>query len=140
MITLNEVRVCNLNDLEPDKPHCFRVATVDVFVVRHKGEVYAIQNRCGHMSAPLNQGEFTDGLIVCALHGAGFRVDTGEVEWKAILPPPISEYIVSENPRIHHFGELIEAIDTLPVKVYPVTVKDDEVYITIKVDSVETAN
>lgn len=126
---MNPVRVCHVEELDHDRPRCYRVNNVDVFIVRHWATIYAIENRCGHAGAPLHRGEYTDGLIVCALHGAAFRVETGEVEWAAILPPPMSEYSSSDNPRLRLFGELMEAIETLPVKRFPVTVEGDEVYI-----------
>ena len=125
-------RVCNVNELDHDKPRCYRVNNVDVFVVRHWERIYAIENRCGHAGAPLHRGEYTDGLIVCALHGAAFHVDSGAVEWTAILPPPMSEYSSSDNPRLRQFGELMEAVETLPVKSFPVTVEDEDVYIMMK--------
>lgn len=124
--------VCKLQDLQPNKPRCFRVEGVDIFVVRTEEGVFAIQNRCGHMGAPLHQGDYTDGLVVCGLHGAGFRVTDGGVEWEAILPPPISDYSTSNNPRIRHFGELIEAVETLPIKSYPVRVQEGLVTIEME--------
>ena len=128
-MTQKPVRVCSVEELDHDKPCCFRVNNVDVFVVRHWANIYAIENRCGHAGAPLHRGEYTDGLIVCALHGAAYRVETGEVEWTAILPPPMSDYSSSDNPRIRLFGELMEAVETLPVRRFPVTVEGDDVYI-----------
>jgi nitrite reductase/ring-hydroxylating ferredoxin subunit len=100
-------------------------------VVRDAERVFAVQNRCGHMSAALHRGEYTDGLIVCPLHGAAFRIETGAVEWPAILPPPMSEYSRSESSRIRTFGSLIEAIDTRPIQTYPVSVEGDDVLIAL---------
>jgi len=128
------VRVCNVGELDHDKPHCYRVENVDVFVVRHWDKIYAIENRCGHAGAALHRGEYTDGLIVCALHGAAFHVDTGAVEWPAILPPPMSKYSSSENLRIRQFGELLEGIETLPVKRFPVKVEGDDLFIMMKTE------
>jgi len=127
-----QVRVCHVDDLAHDQPRCYRVAQIDVFVVRHWAAIYALENRCGHAGAPLHRGEYTDGLIVCPLHGAAFRVDTGAVEWNAILPPPMSDYRSSDNPRIRFFGELMESIETLPVRRFPVAIIDDAVYITLE--------
>lgn len=123
---------CHVDELEHDQPRCFRVNEVDVFVVRHWAEIYVIENRCGHAAAPLHRGEYTDGLIVCPLHGAAFRVDTGEVEWDAILPPPMAQYKFSDNDRIREFGELLDGIETLPVKSFPVKIDGDNVYIVMK--------
>ncbi len=127
------VRVCHVEELEHNQPRCYRVENTDIFMVRHWANIYALENRCGHAGAPLHRGEYTDGLIVCALHGAAYRVESGEVEWEAILPPPMSEYSKSENPRIRLFGELMEAIETLPIQSFPVIVQEDEVYITLPI-------
>lgn len=125
------VRVCHVDDLDHDKPRCFRVNNTDIFVVRHWDQIYAIENRCGHMGAALHQGEYTDGLIVCPLHGAAYEVATGAKAWDAILPPPMAQYSHSENPRIRQFGELMEAIETLPIRAFSVTIEDDLVWIAM---------
>lgn len=124
-------RVCHVEELDHDQPRCFRVNEVDIFVVRHWEHIYALENRCGHAAAPLHRGEYTDGLIVCPLHGAAFRVDSGEVEWEAILPPPMAQYKYSDNARIREFGELLDGIETLPIQSFPVTVEGDDVYISM---------
>jgi len=136
-------RLCSVEDLAHDQPRCYRIELgddkhLDVFVVRHWDKIYALENRCGHAGAPLHRGTYTDGLIVCALHGAAYRVDSGEIEWTAILPPPMSDYSSSDNPRIRQFGELIEAVETLPVKAFRVEVDGDTVYVTLGQPTPET--
>ncbi len=132
----NQVYLCPLAELDPDRPRRFRVENAgrftDIFVALHDTTVYALQNRCGHASAALHLGECTDGLIVCPLHGAAFRLDTGAVEWPAIIPPPMGIYRFSDDPRLRKFGELLEAIETLPIQTYPVTIRDGNVYITLE--------
>lgn len=125
------ILACTLADLPNAQMRCFRLDLTDVLIVRDGDRVIALQNRCGHAGAPLHRGEFTDGLIVCPLHGAAFRVETGAVEWTAILPPPLSEYIHSDNARLHKFGELLEAIETLPIAAYPVEIRGDMVFVTL---------
>jgi 3-phenylpropionate/trans-cinnamate dioxygenase ferredoxin subunit len=120
-----------VDDLVPKQPRCFSVGGIEVMMVRDGERIYAVQNRCGHMSAALHRGDYTDGLIVCPLHGAAFRIESGEVEWPAILPPPMSEYSRSENPRIRTFGDLIETIATLPIQTYAVSIEDGEVLIAL---------
>lgn len=126
-----EIYACTLNDLPEKQMRCFRLEDADILLVREGDTVRALQNRCGHMAAALHLGEYTDGIVVCPLHGAAFAVDTGAVEWNAILPPPMSEYIHSANPRVHKFGELLEAIETLPIQVYAVSVRDGSVFVTL---------
>lgn len=52
-------------------------------VVRSGGLVRVYENRCAHLGAPMDweDGRFLDTSgteIICALHGARFRADTGE--------------------------------------------------------------
>ncbi len=129
--------LCSAADLAPDQPLCVRAAEVDVLVVRHADQIYALQNRCGHASAALHRGDCTDGLIVCPLHGAGFRLATGAVEWPAIIPPPMATYSHSDDPRLRKFGELLEAIETLPIRTFPVELRDGMVYATLFPDAAD---
>lgn len=125
-------RVCSVTELDHDRPRCFRVNGVDVLLIRHWDQVYALENRCGHAGAALHRGTYTDGLIVCGLHGAAFRVESGAVEWTAILPPPMADYRHSDNPRLREFGELLEGIETLPIRRFAVSIRDDEVLIALE--------
>jgi nitrite reductase/ring-hydroxylating ferredoxin subunit len=126
-----EVYACNVNDLPDGQMRCFRLSDTDVLIVRDGDTIHAVQNRCGHMAAALHRGDYTDGVIVCPLHGAAFEVRTGAVEWNAIIPPPMSEYIHSDDARLHKFGELLESIETLPIQVYGVSVRDREVFVIL---------
>lgn len=53
-----------------------------VFVVRHKGALYAYRNSCPHVGTPLDLApdRFFDPsgmLLQCSTHGAQFRVEDG---------------------------------------------------------------
>lgn len=55
---------------------------VGILAVRHGGRVYAYLNQCPHTGAPLDvtPGQFLDftrTLVLCANHGALFRIDDG---------------------------------------------------------------
>ena len=134
------LRLCNIADLDQDRPRCYRMEGVDIFIVRHGETIYALENRCGHAGAALHRGVFTDGLIVCPLHGAAFRVEDGTVEWDAIIPPPMSEYAHSDNPRLREFGELLEGIETLPIRTFVVQVINAEVFVVRNLSATNTNN
>lgn len=56
---------------------------VPFFVVRKAGRLFAYRNRCPHTGAPLEwqPHQFLDldnGFIQCAMHGALFRIGTGQ--------------------------------------------------------------
>jgi nitrite reductase/ring-hydroxylating ferredoxin subunit len=80
----------------------------DILVLNHGGGFYAYINRCGHMNAPLDLGEFKGAVIKCALHNAVFDARTGEVRGQPImsragmdmskLPPEFLESMMKMAP------------------------------------------
>lgn len=68
------------------------------------GELYAIDDVCTHDGAPLDQGELDGTSIECPRHGARFDVTTGRV---VALPA------------------------VMPVRTYPVRVRDGAVEIEV---------
>jgi len=66
-------------DLPPERPTRAEVDGVPVMMVRHQGELYAMEDTCGHAGCPLSQGRLEDGSIVCACHGSTYRLADGAV-------------------------------------------------------------
>jgi nitrite reductase/ring-hydroxylating ferredoxin subunit/uncharacterized membrane protein len=65
------------------------VEGVSVLVARHAGQVYALSNRCVHRGGALDEGELSDGCVVCPLHGSTFRLaDGGAERGPAAYPQP----------------------------------------------------
>jgi len=78
--------LCNIGDLERTgaKGVCVQTASgwVDVVVVRDGSDVRAFENRCPHLSIPLEvtPDRFLDAdrqTLVCSMHGARFSVMDG---------------------------------------------------------------
>ena len=67
--------------------------------------VHAIGDRCSHAEASLAEGDLFDREVECPMHGSPFDLETGQ---PGALPA------------------------TTPVPVYPVTVEDGIVYLTIE--------
>lgn len=44
------------------------------------GQVYAVDDLCGHLGASLSEGTCTDGVIDCWLHHGKYSAVTGETE------------------------------------------------------------
>lgn len=78
--------LCLLDDLGEPGSKGFSVGdaeSVNLFVVRSKGQVFAYQNSCPHTGAPLEWKadqflDFEDRFIQCAMHGALFEIDNGK--------------------------------------------------------------
>ncbi len=48
-----------------------------VLVANLDGEFFAVENRCSHVSSPLDGGRVRRGRIACPLHGAVYDLRTG---------------------------------------------------------------
>ena len=71
-------RACALSELAPDTPLRVEVDGVDVAVVRHGEEVFAIEDECSHAAVALSEGDVEDCTIECWLHGSRFDLRSGK--------------------------------------------------------------
>jgi nitrite reductase/ring-hydroxylating ferredoxin subunit len=83
--------LCRLEDIEDGAGRGFILGTgaeeVSIFVVREGAQAVAYVNACPHLGTPLDWGGFDgaggrfvsadSGRILCATHGAEFRIDDG---------------------------------------------------------------
>lgn len=64
-------------DLAEGLPRLVEVDGVRIVLVRHKGRVHALGDRCSHFGGPLSEGwVFGDGLV-CPWHGSRYCLSTG---------------------------------------------------------------
>ena len=71
-------RACGLAELTPDTPLRVEVDGIDVAVVRHGEEVFAIEDECSHAAVALSEGDVEDCTIECWLHGSRFDLRSGK--------------------------------------------------------------
>ncbi len=99
------IKLCSLAETTDGGALRVELSDFDVAVIRVGAEVFALDDLCSHADFPLSEGETDDCTIECALHGSRFDLRTG----KPLGPPA-----------------------TLPVKTFPVTVVDGDVYIDLE--------
>ncbi len=86
--------------LAPEQPTGVEVEGTKVMLVRHEGELFALDDVCGHAGCPLSQGHLAEGAIVCACHGSTYRLRDGAV-LRGPSPYPQPSYDVRvEGDRI----------------------------------------
>ncbi len=88
--------MCRLDDLiaSPSKAFILQFddgEEVEIFVVRRGDDAYAYVNECPHQSLPLNWNDEAfltadGGRILCVMHGATFKLETGEALSGPALP------------------------------------------------------
>lgn len=98
------VRIASLDELPRGRGVRVEVGRHRIAVFRIDEAVYAIGDRCSHAEASLAEGEVFDTDVECPRHGSEFDLVTG-------MPDSLPA--------------------SRPVPVYPVTVVDGDVYVTL---------
>ncbi len=66
----------NIND---NYKKAFEIGANKLLLIQNNGQLYLIENRCGHFGIPLETGKLEDGTIVCSQHSISFSLTTGEI-------------------------------------------------------------
>jgi len=99
------IKVCSVEDVPKGTSVSADVDGTELAVVHAEDDnFYAIHDMCSHAAVPLSQGEVDGCTLECWLHGSRFDLRTGEPTG---LPA------------------------TEPVPVYPVEIRDGEVYVSL---------
>ena len=102
---LAKQRLASAADLPIESLARFEVNGVPICLIHAEdGRFYAIDDTCSHEEYSLSEGELWGMSVECPRHGSRFDVRTGAVTG---LPA------------------------VFPVKTYPVTVEDDDVYVEL---------
>jgi len=98
-------KVCELSDVPLKEMRCVSLADRNVLVAHTENGVFVSDEMCTHEDARLCDGNLNGSLVKCPLHGSRFDLTTGQV-----LDDPAEENL----------------------KIYPVEVKNNTVYITLQ--------
>ena len=93
----DKVRVCSVDDVEPNSSRRFDVAGHRLAVVRVGDDFYVLGDRCSHANYSLSEGELypEDLEIECWKHGSTFSLRTGEPQsLPATKPVPVYDVAV----------------------------------------------
>jgi nitrite reductase/ring-hydroxylating ferredoxin subunit/uncharacterized membrane protein len=59
------------------QPLLVKSGGVEIVLVRERGSLYALLERCAHQGGPLHEGRIEDGCIVCPWHSSRYRLSDG---------------------------------------------------------------
>jgi 3-phenylpropionate/trans-cinnamate dioxygenase ferredoxin subunit len=100
------IRVCSIEDVPKGGTLAVSAEGVEIAIVHGEDDTfYAIYDECSHAEVPLSEGDVEGHTVECWLHGSRFDLRTGEPTG---LPA------------------------TEPVPVYPVEVRDGDVYLSLE--------
>jgi len=97
------IRVARAGDIPENEGIVVNVESRTIAVFCKDGAYYAFDDTCPHQGGSLGQGELEDDCVVCPLHEWRFNIKTGE------------------SHELPGFS----------LEIFPVTVKGNELYITI---------
>ncbi|MGH7847011.1 MAG: Rieske (2Fe-2S) protein [Candidatus Binatia bacterium] len=69
----------------------------EILLAKVDGQVYAIDNTCGHSGYPLNKGKLDGHIVTCRWHDAKFDVRTGEVIAPGAEIKPVKRFQVTRS-------------------------------------------
>ena len=98
------VRVGSLDECPVGQLAAVMAGDQPIVLANVDGRICALDDQCSHEAFPLSDGEIEGGDLVCIYHGARFDACTGA---RKALPA------------------------VLPVRSYPVEVRDGDVYVDI---------
>ena len=126
-----KVKVASVGDILPGGLMLVQAQGIDMVLCNFDGTFYAVDRRCGHMSAPLDLGTLNKYILTCPMHSAQFSVITGEAISGAM--PIIRSTPKIDGPAVvpGYMLRLIENVRTMDVRSYPVTVEDDGVFVEV---------
>jgi nitrite reductase/ring-hydroxylating ferredoxin subunit len=106
---------CEIGDLEEDRPHLVHVGGAPVLVVRERGALVAMSDRCTHRGGPLHEGTVQDGCVQCPWHSSRFDLTDGSVlQGPATRPQAVLETRVVQG-RVQVRRDESRALRTNPV-------------------------
>ena len=92
--------VCPASELPPGARKVFKAGELQVLVLNCAGELFAIENRCSHEDAPLDEGELDEQAysIECCRHGSRFDLRTGRpLNLPAYQPVDVFDVVVEDG-------------------------------------------
>ncbi|HEY3167819.1 MAG TPA: Rieske 2Fe-2S domain-containing protein [Candidatus Binatia bacterium] len=72
-------RQVNANDLAEGGLTATKVGENEILLAKVDGKIYAIDNACGHLAYPLNEGRLDGHVVTCIWHFSRFDIRTGAV-------------------------------------------------------------
>ena len=98
------------DELAEGERKTIKVDGYSVLLIRHEGQIYAIESACPHMRLPLKGGKVHDHTITCPWHHSAFDLDSGDVKDWSPWPPAVGRMLgaLSREKALHVFPIKVE--------------------------------
>ena len=110
----------------------------EIAVINLDGKYYAINDRCGHMNAPLSKGEIRNvkgkDIVTCPLHFSTFDIMTGKkLSEPKMSPPPMDLASLPKSLRdaFAHAEQIIAFVKTYDMETFEVERDGEDIKLKI---------
>jgi nitrite reductase/ring-hydroxylating ferredoxin subunit len=117
-----KVKAARADEIAEGKSKCVKLDELRILLIKEKGEIFALENRCPHFGLSMEKGAIRNGNITCPWHGSSFDVKTGaNVDW-------VNSVAGITLPR---WSQKLVAMGKEPqsVRAFPVTVENGTVFV-----------
>lgn len=116
-------KAAQLSDLVEGKNKCVKLDGLSILLVKQKGQVFALENKCPHVGLSLEKSKVKDGSITCPWHGSRFDIETGaNQDWvNSVAGIPLPGW----THKLIALGK-----EPQPVRTFPVTIENGTVFVT----------
>jgi nitrite reductase/ring-hydroxylating ferredoxin subunit len=94
----------------------------EITVARLDQGIYAFDDRCPHMNAPLHQGKIETDCVICPLHRTRFELSTGERMSDPKIP----------LPKALKVGAMMAGIRTHDLETYEVKQENGRILVNLE--------
>jgi nitrite reductase/ring-hydroxylating ferredoxin subunit len=126
-----KTKVAMVGDILPGGLMLVQAKGIEMVLGNFEGTFYALERRCGHMSAPLEQGTLSGYILTCPMHSAQFSIVTGEAINAAILRTRVPPKIDGPTAVSGYLARLMENVKTMGVRTFPVTIEGSEIFVDV---------
>jgi nitrite reductase/ring-hydroxylating ferredoxin subunit len=111
--SLHTLRLASIDDIPEGEGREFKIGDRYVAIFHHQGQFYALEDVCPHAGAPLNNGPLHNGTVTCLWHGWRFNL---------------------------HDGVCVNFARGQTVSTYPISIRGQDLYVTLPFDGTITAS
>ena len=117
-----KVRAAHVDEIAEGKSKCVKLDQLRILLIKEKGEIFALENRCPHFGLSMEKGAIGNGSITCPWHGSSFDVRTGaNVDW---VDSVAGMALPKRSQKLVAMGKEPQA-----VRAFPVTVENGSVFV-----------
>lgn len=110
---------------------------MEIAIINLDGRYYAINDRCGHMNAPLSKGEIRSvqgkDIVTCPLHFSTFDIVTGKKLSEPKMSPPMDIAVLPKplQDAFAHAAEIMAFVKTYDMETFEVERDGEDIELKI---------